>query len=123
MCSVRIADSDYHANHGIYEDYKCYIETQHEKNSWKISQSFSSFISQQYCLELPQEKCKCVLRSILVRIGYTLPMGSRASLGRKNWFLERWCGAKISYLLYLKTTDIHKVPKQEKYYARVIKIS
>lgn len=26
MCSVRIPDSEYHANHGIYEDYKCCTE-------------------------------------------------------------------------------------------------
>lgn len=33
-------------NHGIYEDYEHQTETQNEKNSWKLSQSFSFFTSQ-----------------------------------------------------------------------------
>lgn len=40
-------------------------------------------------------------------------MGSKAPLGRKKLFLARGWGAKISYPLYLKSTDIHIVPKQK----------
>lgn len=55
-------------------------------------------------------------------MGHALPMGSRASLGRKNWFLVSG-EAKIPYPLYLKSIDIDDVPKQKKYYACGIKIS
>lgn len=55
-------------------------------------------------------------------MGHALPMGSRASLGRKNWFLVSG-EAKIPYPLYLKSIDIDEVPKQKKYYACGIKIS